>query len=270
MKKKYSSPALARGVVVLELLADGDQLSMEAIAQATSLPKSSLSRILETLCDLELAGRDSRARRYYAMSRLVPFYARQSGFEDDLGAAMERIALVTDQTVEWYVYSNTGMVLVRRAEPRDREVGVRARVGYMRTWNTELEAVAALGYAWLGDPPREGNKLWVWNARGERSGLSANEVNQRIDRARQNGFAIDETFNSNGVRRIACVAGREQRPFGVLVIAQYFAPVRKNSYEKYLDILKKEAFALCGNSNDYFFGNYSSIRKKTCRDKGDE
>jgi len=243
----FSAPALARGIAVLRLLEDGRRMTLEAIAGSTSLPKPSLLRILQTLDGLGLVARDTTSRHYYATSRLVPFQGNGRLFEGRLDAALERIASATGHTAEWYVPSEDGMALVRRAEPSLREVGVQARIGFIRSWKGELDAVATVAYAWLREPMRSFAGFWSYVADGMKDKLSDDDAKRCVGQARQNGFAVDKHCNLNGVRRIACIVGRNAKCLGVLVVAQHLVPPGLQRERKHVEVLLKEAQNLSEN-----------------------
>jgi DNA-binding IclR family transcriptional regulator len=138
--------ALARGLVVINQLSNTPGMSLEQLAKTTGYPKTSLFRIMRTLVEFSLVRRDADGR-YQPLARIQPLTG--TSFEDRLLQTMKRLTEETGQTVEWYEPGPAGMVITQRVLPKNTEIGVRARVGFIRDWNGELDAVLALGIAHL-------------------------------------------------------------------------------------------------------------------------
>ncbi|HOF17879.1 MAG TPA: helix-turn-helix domain-containing protein [Phycisphaerae bacterium] len=218
-----SAPALTRGIAVLRLLGDARARTLEEIARATRWPKSSLLRLCRDLTALGLLGRDEASRAYTARARIVPLHTGGE-LSGELDAALERLVEATGRTAEWYVPSETGMVIVRRAEPQTAEVRVIARVGFVRAWRGELDAVAALGAAWFRPREHSTAGYWTYVRPGVRGALPVRSAAGKIARARETGFVADEVVNPHSVRRQAGVVIREGRPLGVLALAEHVGP----------------------------------------------
>ncbi|HAU37052.1 MAG TPA: hypothetical protein DCX07_04975 [Phycisphaerales bacterium] len=217
------APALTRGIAVLRLLGDGRARTLEEIARATRWPKSSLLRLCRDLTALGLLARDRASRAYSARARIVPLHAGGE-LSSELDAALDRLVETTSRTAEWYVPSEAGMVIVRRAEPQAAEVRVIARVGFVRAWRGELDAVAALAAAWFRPPERSTAGYWTYLRPGVRGSLPARSAAGKIASARETGFVADEVVNPHGVRRQAGVVIRAGRPVGVLALAEHVGP----------------------------------------------
>jgi len=231
-----SAPALRRGVEVLRLLGDHGPLTLDAIARHTAFPKSSLLRILETLADLQLVLREADQRLYRATARLVPLPAGNRVFEEAIARMLDTLAASTAQTAEWYVPGPDGMVMVRRAEPPRSEVRVIARIGFLRPWRGELDAIARLGLAFFHPPPR-GGAWWTYDANRNRTTVARREVHARVAQARQDAYALDELCNPNGVRRIAALVAPGGKPRGVLALAESLRPGPPPPQDAYLQQL---------------------------------
>lgn len=240
---RASAPALSRGLVVLGLLGDGRSRTLEDIARATKLPKSSLLRLLETLAEMNLVARDDAAKQYRALARLVPAGPEPS-LDAVLPVVLERLARATRQTAEWYVPAREGMVLVRRAEAVGIETAVRASVGFNRAWVGELEAVCCVGWAFFRDEEPSGSGFWAYVADGKRHNLTSAQAQQRIAEARQAQHLADTAYNSNGVRRAACVVLRSGKPVGVLAVAEHLSPGRGDRPDDLVHELVREARSL--------------------------
>ena len=201
MEFQDSAPALTRGVAILEHLSLAGWDSLDGVTRALDFPKSSTLRLLEALCSLNLVER-SEAKTYRCLKHLVPMQAGDENMDAILMAEMKRLVSTTGQTIEWYLPSQTGMTVIRQLRA-ESEVGVMARVGYIRHWGTELDAVALLGYAYAAEAPVKRSGLHAYSSNGHRSRLSAAAVRERIKNLGQSRSAADPFFNENGVRRLA-------------------------------------------------------------------
>ncbi|MFA5865472.1 MAG: helix-turn-helix domain-containing protein [Phycisphaerae bacterium] len=243
---KLSAPALARGIAVLRYLESEPEASLETITRYLNLPKASLLRILATLCELGLVFRDSVNRRYRLKARLVAQDADDREFVQSVQQSLDRLSGQTGQTVEWYQTTEQGLLLVQRCEPPDKEVVIRAGIGFVRQWKGELNAVCLAGYAGRAQMPESLAGFCAYVRHGVQRELSAAEVKKKIFTAQDRGFAVDSAFNDNGVRRIASWVGQKEKFKGVLALAERFM-LNNRVHEKHLAILNQEISMLKQN-----------------------
>ena len=71
MDSRPTAPALERGIQILRLLEHGEAKSLDFVANKTGVPKASAMRLLQTLVQANLVGRNPD-KTYRALSRLVP------------------------------------------------------------------------------------------------------------------------------------------------------------------------------------------------------
>ena len=199
--------------------------SLDAIARSLGYPKSSLLRILDTLIDQKAATRDPGTGGYYATVMLAPQTANgYRVFQHQLVQALERMAETTGCTAEWYVPQQEAMVLVRREEPREGEVKVMARTGFIRPFTGELEAVACLGTAWIKGQAVQKGVYASYDEEGKKIRLSAAFVRKKVEQASKQGYVADKVYNSHGVRRMACVVLDNGQVTGILALAESIRP----------------------------------------------
>ncbi|MBN1669904.1 MAG: helix-turn-helix domain-containing protein [Kiritimatiellae bacterium] len=244
---RYEAPALARGIEVLRALEQDGPLTLEGLARAVQAPKSSLLRILNTLIALNLAARDDTDKHYHAQASLVEFDRNPQRFTRRVSQALQRLADGTACTAEWYVPGKSGMVLVQRAVPPRREVRVMARIGFVRPWHGELEAVSCLAAAWHGRQARAAG-WWAYVRDGVEGKLAAKLAAERVASARRLGHAADEHFNTHGVRRMACVVLEQNELAGIVALAENFMPEGDASRPARLRALANAAAGLCENT----------------------
>jgi len=248
---KYLAPSLARGIAVLRLLEKNIPLSLEEIYQKLGFPKASLFRILETLLSLNLIKKNSQ-NKYMSNVVLLTFTSPgDTKFENQLKQSLEFLAEKTKCTVEWYVPIHQGLLLLQRAEPQNIEVRVWAKIGFIREWIGELEAVACLGNAWCAQMPRLLDGFWTYDLNGKKSYLTPDQVEEKIRKAASQGYVVDRVFNSNGVRRMASVVLWEERLKGIIALAESYKP-SKEEFFGYLDLLLEVANRLSRNTHFSF------------------
>jgi len=221
---KSSAPALSRGIELLRILEDGRPHTLQALASRTGWPKASLLRLLGTLSEQDLVSRNDIEKSYTARARLIPLGAQEEMFSQWLADGLRRLARESDYTAEWYIPSDSGMMIVQRMEPEIPVIRVVARVGFLRHWDGELEAVNTLAHAWRKDKPADMDGFWSYVKDGARKRLSAPETSRRLATALRTGWAWDAHYNTNGVRRMACVVLRRGRMAGVLALAAGYRP----------------------------------------------
>ncbi len=232
------APALTRGLELLNFLRKNGGQSLDDLARHTGHPKSSLLRLLDALAQAGAVARDPARKLYRALLALLPLGAAGPAFDARIDEALRRLAEQTGATAEWYVPGEDGMVLIRQAEPPDGTVRIRARVGFLRPWVGELDAVAALGQAWFA-PDAACAGFSGFKRDGVPSKLSPATVKIRIWAAKEDGMAADPHLNHNGVRRQAAVVRRARRPAGVLALAEYAADAPPHQRNGRLQTLRR-------------------------------
>lgn len=222
-----SSPALERGIAAWRRLCECGPLRLEELARDTGVPKASLLRHLDTLASLGLICRDAPDKRFRATALIVPLAAATDAFSGRLATALQQLCAETGHTAEWWVPQGRAMVLLLQRFPDDGEVHVRARVGFVRPSQGELEAVlrAALA-AGLKPEANDDGKWWTYDENGEVLRLSAKAARQALAQAATaQASAADPCVNPNGVRRhAAAVRDAAGALLGVLAIAESYSP----------------------------------------------
>ena len=199
---------------------------MDELHRRTGTPKSSLRRILDTLSDLGCVERGAEMK-YRGRVRLLPAEASAEGPEARIGRMLDELVERTGVTAEWFVPTEAGMILARRAAPPEGELHVRARIGFVRHWRGEMDAVAAVGHACFGTDlavASDAEPFWCYDAAGQRRPVAPEEVARRVQAARAEGSSADEHFNPNGVRRMAALVRMDGRPLGIAALAEHLRP----------------------------------------------
>lgn len=239
MKKKSQAPALTRGLEILKLLNQEPDLTVEEMAKQTGYPRASLFRILGTLIDFGAVSKKRDNTGYRASMMLLPVHTSRKDFQDRILTVLNNLSQRTGHTAEWYVPDERGMVLVMRREPTGQEVTVRAGIGFVRPWTGELDAVAAVAYAFSDRRPATAG-FWTYVTDGKQGKLTRREVEKRIQTANKEQCLADTAFNSNGVRRSAAVVFDAEKMAGVIAVAECMNFRTETPAEKPLSVLREE------------------------------
>ena len=176
--------------------------------------------------------------------RLIPIASPGMDFTRRVVATLETLAVETNCTAEWYVPARQGMVLTQRHEPDSQQVHVVARIGFVRAWEQELDAVATAATANGGPKPSPGSAYWAYGHDGVHVTLCAADVRARLTDAANCAIARDTHYNTNGVKRIATAVTRNGSLVGVLALAHGYQPGNNLNYNEFAEILLREAQAL--------------------------
>lgn len=220
----YSAPACARGFWVLQCLNTARKpLTLEQLFQVSGVPKATLSRILETLLQMEILYRN-KDKTYEPRRQLTAIHDEDIvSFENSLKVEMTSLSKKCGYTVEWYEYSKSGMVLQQSVSPV-QERRVWAKEGYIRNWLGEVDAVYIVGKAFSESSLVENETSWRYGPKGVRNVISHQEEAIKVSLAKEKGYYIDLMFNENGVRRSAVALSYHDRVRGVLAIAECWTP----------------------------------------------
>lgn len=202
----------------MRLLERKAESTLEQLSSQLPYPKPSIFRLLQTLAASGLVEK-TPGLRYRALQVLRPVRSSRPDFDQRLEEVMADLVEATSCTVEWFEGTEEGMALRRQRHPR-KEVRVHARPGFVRHWNSELDSVLLVGFAFSPLAPVVG-AMTGYCKNGVVEKLSPKEARERIKRARLKRSASDGAYNRNGIRRSA--AGVFSPEWcGVLTVAQAY------------------------------------------------
>lgn len=208
------APALGRGLIVLSLLSDETEHSLDNLATASRLPKASVLRLLRSLA-LAGAAVQGADRRWRALCRLAPIGDPQGGQLQRVESTLADLSSRSKRISEYWLPETEALRLHARVEPPGCEVTLRAGIGYLRRAE-EIEAVVQVAMAWEHLHP--GRRHWHWRA-GKPTVISPQALRRHVAGVRAAGTAIDLDANPYGVRRIAAPVLRGGNLIAVLAVA---------------------------------------------------
>lgn len=235
-------PGLYRGVEVWRKLCDAESASLDQLAGQTGYPKASVLRMLKTLCDLQLVERNEDGL-YRAVARIASSEGAGRDFDESVSRTLKNLSAELGATAEWFEPDVQGLLLTQRCSPPEVEVHVKARAGFVRQWDDELDAVAALGYAFYDGAPSGRARLTTYGPQGQQLVLSAKEARERIEAARA-GVLADSCYNTNGVKRISAAVLRNGELSGVLSLALVFTPSLELKINHMSEVIRRFADTL--------------------------
>ena len=243
MELEVQVPGLYRGIQVWQLLSRSGELSLEQISDQSEYPKASVLRMLNTLRKLNLVERDQSTKNYRANAHIIRSDIDRADFKTRVQQCLEGLSTSLETTAEWYEPGEEGMLLKQRSSPLNAEIYVAARAGFFRRWNSELDSVAAMGYAYCKSAPElEIQKnLWVYGPIGEHIPVDRNSVEDIIRISKKNNYMIDANYNSRGIKRISCAVSPNGKLAGIISLALIFTPTLESKLAEYSSRLRNAA-----------------------------
>lgn len=247
----YHAHALARGLALLEMLADGPQpLTLMEFYERTGLPKSTLIRLLAVLAEMDFVVRvDERPafRLGHKVQVLSTAYVAELDVSMVAGPYLRELAQTSGQTANLGLLDRDQVLHVCVEEP-DRPIRFTAAAGTRdATYCTALGKMLLAGIA----PQRVRDHVPAspFPRRTDRTITSLAELKRELLRTAEQGYAFDNNEGSVGLRCLAVpitVAGEQLAAVSVSGPAGEVAPDRLRPY---LDQLQSAAAALAGDAD---------------------
>ena len=204
-RKSAQVPAVGRALDVIEIMASSDRdLSLSEVMKRVNIPRQSLIRILNTLCDRGIVERAGQ-RGYYRVGMRLLYLGNRLQDKITLRSVawlfMQELAEETHKTIELSTLDRDQLILIEQIEGTE---GVRlySRVGGVYPY---FHALAA-GKIYLAhmDPGKRRKVL-------DKIGLPAvtehtitrmDKLEEELLRVRENGYAFEDQELRRGVRRV--------------------------------------------------------------------
>lgn len=239
-RKKYSAPALEKGLDVLEVLAEARApLSMQALADALSRSRSEIFRMVSVLEDRGFIGRTGSEDGFVLTPRLLELAMRNPPTRRLLDAAlppMERLAQAAGQSCHLAVASGADMVVIARIESSE-EVGFAVRIGHRRSL---VESTS--GRVLLANQPPDVQRSWL--ARVPRSLVTRRaELARDLERIRSDGYRREKSSYVAGIVDIGTpvFAGEAEGAIAALTIPCVQKRENPQALSDVTDLLRRAA-----------------------------
>ncbi len=247
----YHSHALARGLALLELLADGPQpLTLFDFHQRTGLPKSTLVRLLAVLAELEFVVRvDERPafRLGHKLLTLSTAYVSALDLSVVAGPHLHTLATATGQTTNLGLLDGDQVLHVCVEQP-SRPIRFTAMTGtrdaaYCTALGKLLLAQLAADQ-WAGHLPAA-----PFPARTSKTITTADELARELRRTARRGYALDDNENAVGLRCLAVPVEVAGETMAALSVSGPSAEFTAERLKGYLEPLHATAAALAASAD---------------------
>ncbi len=239
----YHANALARGLALLEMAADSTEpLTLNDLSHQTSLPKSTLVRLLAVLAEMEYLVRvDDRPsyRLGHKVHRLATSYLSALDLSTAAAAYLRPLAAVTGQTANLGVIDGNQVLHVCVAEP-DRPLRFRTGIGA----RDDLYCTG-LGKLLLSELPEAELPLCLpaepFLAYTETTLTSLEALHRDLRRTRRRGYALDDNERSIGLRCLAVGVRVDDACLAAVSVSGASGEFTAASQQRYVSELEKAA-----------------------------
>lgn len=206
MAESSSVQSLDRAFDLLELLCHSrGGMTIGALSAETGLHKSTVHRLLASMCARGYVQRDAATSIYRAGMRLCElssYVMENMDVIERARAPMERLGHETGETVHLVMQEEKDIVYIHKVESVSGAIRMFSRIGMRRPLYCTGVGKAILA-TWPEDEVRA-----VWRASGVRLWTPYTIVTeeaffQELDQVRRQGYALDNEENELGVRCIA-------------------------------------------------------------------
>ena len=205
-KTPTHAPAVDRALDLIELIAASEKdLSLSQIRERLNIPRQSLIRILNTLCDRGIVDR-AEQRGFYRPGMKLLHLGNKIQDKIKLRSVarpfMQELAQKTNKTIELSTLDRDQLILIEQIEGNE---GVRlySRVGGVYPYFHAL-AVGKIYLAHMEPEKRQKvlDKIGL-PAVTEKTITDTEKLEEELLKGKQNGFAFEDQELRKGVRRVA-------------------------------------------------------------------
>jgi DNA-binding IclR family transcriptional regulator len=234
-KGSHHAPAVDRALDIIELLAVCDrEIALSEILERLPIPRQSLIRILNTLCDRGIVDRSIKRGHYRLGMKLLYFGNRIQDnirLRSEARPFMEKLAETTHKTVELTILDRDQLILIEQIEGSE---GIRlyTRIGSAYPY---FHAVA-VGKIYLAHMAPDKRRK-VLSAIGlpavtEHTITRQDRLEEALNKTMEKGFAVEDQELRKGVRRIAApIYDHRNQLAGCVGVAATVFSLEKNHIE---------------------------------------
>jgi DNA-binding IclR family transcriptional regulator len=233
-KRRYSAPALEKGLDILQLIAARPEpITIPAIAQTLQRSTGELFRMIQVLQYRGFIEQSPRGDGYQLTGKLFALGMDQPSVKGLIEVALPRMRLLaeeTNQSCHLVMHSQGQIVVVARMESSG-QMGFSVRVGHRRSLPETVSGCVL--YAFQSDRTRERWEAWFESIGPQK--LAA--FKQRADRARATGWAKARSTYVSGVVDMSAPLLRGDGAAGALTIPYVQFTETKHTMAKCLTLL---------------------------------
>jgi IclR family acetate operon transcriptional repressor len=215
-------PALARGMRVLELLADHPEgLNLVEIAAALDLPVNSTQRIALAFCELGYAQRDMGSKRFFLTSKLLSVGSRGLGESSLVERSLDVMRELRDtvrETVLLFLLSGDEVVLLEQVLSLH---SFKFMVDPGTRWPLHTNAPGKALWAFMPESQRDGLLARSpFSPRTSRTITTSEAMRGELERVCELGYAVDIGEDAEGCNCAAApVLDRHGYPLAAICVS---------------------------------------------------
>lgn len=198
---------------VMEMLADNGEMGLMEISAALGLHKSTVHRLLMSLIYMGYAKQDEVTQKYMLSYKVVNMASKILDRMDILQIAkpyMERLSDLSGEAVHLVQREGNHILYIYKTEARVGTIRMVSHVGMVHPMYC-----SGVGKAIMATLP-ESEVKQIWNEsiiekKTEKTITDLAQMQEVLEEARENGYALDDEENEKGVRCIAaCLYGHQK------------------------------------------------------------
>ena len=190
---------------VMEMLADNGEMGLMELSSALGLHKSTVHRLLMSLIYMGYARQDETTQKYVLSYKIVNMAGRILERTDILQLArpyMARLSELSGETVHLVQREGSNILYIYKIEAKIGTIRMVSHVGMVHPMYCSGVGKAIMAAL----PEREVEQIWadsVIEKKTKNTITELSELKEVLAGVRENGYALDDEENEEGVRCIA-------------------------------------------------------------------
>jgi DNA-binding IclR family transcriptional regulator len=203
MKKEYHSSTIQRAIDVLNIFKEHEKLSFTEMLQLLNFNKSTLFRVLSTLCDNKYLRKDDGGRYELGLNIFILGNRISGEYQLKKVAApfMQELSRRLDLTAHLGILDGTSVIIIEKTEPH-RSITMVSRIGGSVPAHCTGQGKTLLAYS-----PREAVENLI-SAHGLKrytphTITTANGLFEEFEAIRRRDYAVDDSEHEKHIRCVA-------------------------------------------------------------------
>lgn len=190
---------------VLEMLAENGEMGLMEISSELNLHKSTVHRLLMSLIYMGYAKQNEATQKYMLSYKIVSLAGKILDRTDILRIAkpyLKRLSDISGETVHLVQRDGNNILYLYKIEARVGTIRMVSQVGMVHPMYCSGVGKAIMATL----PQKEVKQIWnesVIEKKTEKTVTDFDEMLKVLEKVRQNGYALDDEENEEGVRCIA-------------------------------------------------------------------